>query len=44
MNSIDVLVLNFEEVRRRSIKLWTSIPKKNYFGSPTMRLCLASKW
>ncbi|WP_042221984.1 DinB family protein [Oceanobacillus manasiensis] len=26
MNSNDLIVLNFEEVRRRSIKVWTSIP------------------
>lgn len=28
MNSIDLIILNFNEVRRRSIKLWTSIPKE----------------
>lgn len=26
MNSIDLLILNFEEVRRRSIKIWRGIP------------------
>lgn len=26
MNENDLLVLNFKEIRRRSIKLWTSIP------------------
>lgn len=26
MNVTDLLVLNFEEVRRRSVKVWTSIP------------------
>lgn len=34
MNSIDVLVLNFEEVRRRSIKLWTSIPQEKLLWKP----------
>ncbi|MBM7587132.1 putative damage-inducible protein DinB [Bacillus pakistanensis] len=28
MNSIDLLILNFEEVRRRSIKVWDSIPEQ----------------
>ncbi|MET3193426.1 DinB family protein [Bacillus sp. OAE603] len=27
MNQIDLIVLNFEEIRRRSIKVWQSIPK-----------------
>jgi len=27
MNTIDLILLNFNEVRRRSIKLWTSIPQ-----------------
>lgn len=26
MNSIEIIVLNFSEIRRRSIKLWTGIP------------------
>ncbi len=26
MNTIDLIILNFEEVRRRSIKLWNAIP------------------
>jgi len=34
MNAIDVLVLNFEEVRRRSIKLWTSIPQEKLLWKP----------
>lgn len=34
MNSIDVLVLNFKEVRRRSIKLWTSIPQEKLLWKP----------
>jgi len=28
MNSIEIIVLNFSEIRRRSIKLWNGIPKK----------------
>jgi uncharacterized damage-inducible protein DinB len=27
MNAIDVVVLNFEEVRRRSLKVWRAIPE-----------------
>ena len=27
MNSIDIAILNFEEVRRRSIKVWREIPE-----------------
>lgn len=34
MNAIDLLVLNFEEVRRRSIKLWTSIPQEKLRWKP----------
>ncbi|GEC88764.1 DinB family protein [Brevibacillus brevis] len=28
MNENDLLILNFEEVRRRSIKVWRAIPKE----------------
>ncbi|WP_067839390.1 DinB family protein [Amphibacillus sediminis] len=28
MNVNDLIILNFEEIRRRSIKVWTSIPDK----------------
>ena len=28
MNSIEIIVLNFSEIRRRSIKLWQGIPKE----------------
>jgi uncharacterized damage-inducible protein DinB len=34
MNSIDLIILNFNEIRRRSIKLWTSIPKENLLWKP----------
>lgn len=28
MNSIEIILLNFSEIRRRSIKLWSGIPKE----------------
>ncbi|MEK3949453.1 DinB family protein [Paenibacillus sp. FSL H7-0703] len=28
MNSVDLMILNFEEIRCRSIKVWKSIPKE----------------
>ena len=34
MTSTDLLLLNFEEIRRRSIKLWTGIPEKFYTWQP----------
>lgn len=34
MNSIDLILLNFSEVRRRSIKVWTSIPPKKLHWKP----------
>ncbi|MES5396433.1 DinB family protein [Bacillus amyloliquefaciens] len=34
MNTIDLIVLNFEEVRRRSVKLWTGIPKETMDWRP----------
>ncbi|MFA1821143.1 DinB family protein [Virgibacillus oceani] len=34
MNVTDLLVLNFEEVRRRSIKVWTSIPNETLSWRP----------
>jgi uncharacterized damage-inducible protein DinB len=34
MTSIELIILNFEEVRRRSIKLWTGIPEKFYSWQP----------
>lgn len=34
MNSIDLLILNFNEVRRRSIKVWTSIPEEQLNWKP----------
>ncbi len=34
MNSIDLILLNFNEVRRRSIKVWTSIPQEKLHWKP----------
>jgi hypothetical protein len=34
MTQIDILLTNFEEVRRRSIKLWNGIPPEFYFWKP----------
>jgi len=37
MNKIDLILLNFNEVRRRSIKLWTSIPQDKLNWRPDDR-------
>lgn len=34
MKSIDLIILNFNEVRRRSIKVWTSIPEEKLDWKP----------
>jgi uncharacterized damage-inducible protein DinB len=34
MTHTDLLTLNFEEIRRRSIKLWQGITPENYFWKP----------
>ncbi|WP_078433631.1 DinB family protein [Metabacillus halosaccharovorans] len=34
MNSIDLILLNFNEIRRRSIKVWTSIPNEYLLWKP----------
>ncbi|GGX14768.1 DinB family protein [Aquimarina muelleri] len=34
MNSIQVIILNFTETRRRSIKLWKKIPKDYLYWKP----------
>ncbi|MGG0670295.1 DinB family protein [Sporosarcina koreensis] len=34
MNSIDLILLNFNEARRRSIKVWTSIPQEKLNWKP----------
>ena len=34
MTQTDILILNFEEIRRRSIKLWTGITPEHYFWKP----------
>ncbi|KOO52034.1 DinB family protein [Viridibacillus arvi] len=34
MNSIDLILLNFNEIRRRSIKVWTTIPQEKLHWKP----------
>lgn len=34
VNAIEVIVLNFEEVRRRSVKIWESIPEASLDWKP----------
>lgn len=34
MNAIEVILLNFEEVRRRSVKVWESIPEASLDWKP----------
>lgn len=34
MNASELLILNFEEVRRRSIKVWKGISEENLFWKP----------
>lgn len=34
MNSIEIILLNFSETRRRSIKLWQSIPQESFNWRP----------
>lgn len=34
MNSIEIIILNFTEIRRRSLKLWSGIPKEYYDWKP----------
>ena len=34
MNAKELLILNFEEVRRRSIKVWKSISEENLYWKP----------
>lgn len=36
MNAIEIIVLNFEEVRRRSIKVWESIPEISLDWKPDL--------
>ncbi|MGO4272258.1 DinB family protein [Paenibacillus sp. TAF58] len=36
MNAIEIIVLNFEEVRRRSIKVWESIPEISLEWKPDL--------
>ncbi len=34
MTQTEIIILNFEEIRRRSIKLWTGLTPENYFWRP----------
>ena len=34
MKKTDILIINFEEVRRRSLKVWSGIMTENYFWKP----------
>jgi len=34
MTQNEIIILNFEEIRRRSIKLWNGITPENYFWQP----------
>jgi hypothetical protein len=34
MSQTELILLNFEEIRRRSIKLWTGLPAEFYFWQP----------
>jgi uncharacterized damage-inducible protein DinB len=34
MTQNEIIILNFEEIRRRSVKLWTGITPENYFWRP----------
>lgn len=34
MNATELLIFNFEEVRRRSIKVWKAIPEEDLFWKP----------
>jgi uncharacterized damage-inducible protein DinB len=37
MTQNEIIILNFEEIRRRSIKLWTGITPENYFWRPDIK-------
>ena len=36
MNTIDIILLNFQEIRRRSIKLWAGLPTEHYHWKPDL--------
>ena len=37
MTQTEIIILNFEEIRRRSIKLWTGITPEIYFWKPDIK-------
>jgi uncharacterized damage-inducible protein DinB len=34
MTHTEIIILNFEEIRRRSVKLWTALPPEHFFWKP----------
>ena len=36
MTQIEIILTNFEEIRRRSIKLWTGLIPEAYFWKPDL--------
>jgi len=37
MIQTEIIILNFEEIRRRSLKIWTGITPENYFWKPDIK-------
>ena len=43
MNQSELIILNFKEIRRRSIKLWNGLPEKYYNWKPDEKAMSASE-
>ena len=43
MNQSELIILNFKEVRRRSIKLWNGLPEEYYNWKPDQKAMSASE-
>ncbi|UMB54610.1 DinB family protein [Lutibacter sp. A64] len=43
MNQSELIILNFTEIRRRSIKLWNGLPEKYYNWKPDAKAMSASE-
>ena len=41
MTPSEIIILNFEEIRRRSIKLWSGLTPENYFWRPDIKAMTA---
>lgn len=41
MTPSEIIILNFEEIRRRSIKLWSDLTPENYFWRPDIKAMTA---